>query len=68
MWTLSPSIALPAPMAEAPEALAPMDPGIPGNRAIWVGIFAEMTEFALMFLVYFIARAHHPEAFHLGPT
>ena len=32
-----------------------------------MGIFAEMTEFALMFLVYFVARAHHPEAFHLGP-
>jgi cytochrome c oxidase subunit 3 len=43
------------------------DPGIPGNKAIWVGIFAEMTEFALMFLVYFVARVHHPEAFHLGP-
>lgn len=42
-------------------------PRIPGNKAIWVGIFAEMTEFALMFLVYFVARAHHPEAFHSGP-
>lgn len=39
---------------------------IPGNRAIWVGIFAELTEFALMFLVYFVARAHHPEAFGTG--
>nr|MBP6243253.1 hypothetical protein [Chromatiaceae bacterium] len=44
------------------------DTGIPGNKAIWVGIFAEMTEFALMFFVYFIARAHHPEAFHQGPA
>lgn len=49
----------------APERI---DPRIPGNKAIWVGIYAEMTEFALMFLVYFLARAHHPEAFHLGPT
>jgi cytochrome c oxidase subunit 3 len=40
---------------------------IPGNRGIWVGIFAVLTEFALMFMVYFIARAHHPEAFHEGP-
>jgi cytochrome c oxidase subunit 3 len=46
----------------------PRDTGIPGNKAIWVGIFAEMTEFALMFFVYFIARAHHPEAFHQGPA
>lgn len=39
---------------------------IPGNRAIWVGIFAELTEFALMFLVYFFARVHHPEVFAAG--
>ena len=50
--------------APAPERI---DPRIPGNKAIWVGIYAEMTEFALMFLVYFVARAHHPETFHLGP-
>lgn len=54
--------------AVAAPVLATRDSGIPGNRAIWVGIFAEMTEFALMFLVYFIARAHHPEAFHQGPA
>lgn len=40
--------------------------GIPGNKAIWVGIFAELTEFALMFLVYFVASAHYPEAFRAG--
>jgi cytochrome c oxidase subunit 3 len=40
---------------------------IPGNRAIWVGIFAELTEFTLMFLVYFFARINHPQAFHEGP-
>jgi cytochrome c oxidase subunit 3 len=39
---------------------------IPGNKAIWVGIYAELTEFALMFLVYFVARAHHPDAFGAG--
>ena len=36
--------------------------GIPGNMAIWVGILSEMTEFALMFVVYFIAKAHNPES------
>ena len=41
---------------------------IPGNRAIWVGIFAELTEFALMFLVYFIIRAHHPAAVAEGSS
>jgi len=40
---------------------------IPGNMAIWVGILSEMTEFALMFVVYFIAKAHHPELFSEGP-
>ncbi len=40
---------------------------IPGNRAVWVGIFAEMTEFALFFFVYFIAKAHYPEEFNQGP-
>ncbi len=39
---------------------------IPGSKAIWVGIFAELTEFALMFLVYFVSRAHHPNAFSAG--
>ncbi|WP_456416468.1 cytochrome c oxidase subunit 3 family protein [Thiolapillus sp.] len=40
---------------------------IPGGKAIWVGIFAELTEFTLMFLVYFFARINHPQAFHEGP-
>ncbi len=40
---------------------------IPGNKGIWVGIYCEMTEFALMFVVYFLARAHHPEDFAAGP-
>ena len=41
---------------------------IPGNKAIWVGIYCELSEFALMFVVYFIARAHHPDAFRDGPA
>lgn len=57
------------------NALAPaVPPGltfdpqrIPGNRGIWVGIFCVLVEFGLMFLVYFVARAHHPEAFVAGP-
>ncbi|HPR05344.1 MAG TPA: cytochrome c oxidase subunit 3 family protein [Denitromonas sp.] len=46
---------------------APVLGRIPGNKAIWVGIYCELTEFALMFIVYFLARAHHPEAFRDGP-
>lgn len=40
---------------------------IPGNRGIWVGIFCVLVEFLLLFCVYFIAKAHHPEAFRTGP-
>lgn len=39
----------------------------PGNKGIWVGITAEFVEFALMFVVYFIARYHNPDAFRQGP-
>lgn len=41
---------------------------IPGNPAIWVGIFSELTEFALFFVIYFIARVHYPDEFSDGPT
>ena len=34
----------------------PVEGRIPGNKAIWVGIFSEMTEFAMMFIIYFIAK------------
>ncbi len=34
---------------------------------IWVGIFCVLVEFLLLFIVYFIARAHNPEAFLTGP-
>jgi cytochrome c oxidase subunit 3 len=48
--------------------LAPVPTGrrIPGNKGIWVGITCELVEFTLMFLVYFIARAHYPEDFAQG--
>lgn len=39
---------------------------IPGNKGIWIGIGCEFVEFALLFAVYFIARAHFPDAFHEG--
>jgi len=46
----------------------PVEGRIPGNRGIWAGILAEMTEFGLLFSVYFVARAHFPDAFTEGPT
>lgn len=41
---------------------------VPGNKAIWVGIFSEMSEFAMMFLIIFLAKVHNPEVFEVGPT
>jgi cytochrome c oxidase subunit 3 len=46
----------------------PVEGRVPGNMAIWVAIFSEMSEFALMFLVYFIAKVHFLEIFNEGPT
>lgn len=40
---------------------------VPGNTGIWVGIFCVLVEFLLLFGVYFVAKAHHPEAFVTGP-
>lgn len=39
---------------------------IPGNKGIWVGICCEFVEFLVLFPVYFVARAHFPEAFAEG--
>ena len=36
--------------------------------AIWAAILAEMSEFAIMFIVYFLAKVHNPEVFNEGPT
>lgn len=40
---------------------------IPGNGAVWVGIFSEMSEFALMFMVFFVAKVHYQDLFNQGP-
>ena len=40
---------------------------IPGSKGMWVGISCEFAEFALMFVVYFVARFNYPEAFKKGP-
>jgi len=36
--------------------------------AIWAAILAEMSEFAIMFIVYFLAKVHNPQVFSEGPT
>ena len=64
------AVSLPPTVPTTAPAPLPAQPGagrIPGSKAMWVGIFCEITEFALLFAVFFIARAHHPEAFQAGP-
>ena len=39
---------------------------IPGNKGICVGITCVIIEFVVLFAVYFVARAHFPDAFHEG--
>jgi len=53
-------------MAEGGPSAPGREGWIPGNKGIWVGITCEFVEFALMFAVYFIARAHFPEEFARG--
>lgn len=40
---------------------------VPGSIAVWVLIYAELSEFALFFIVYLVVRAHNPEMFAAGP-
>lgn len=40
----------------------------PGNIAIWILIYAELTEFALFFIVFLVARSHNQELFAAGPV
>ena len=57
------AITVPAPETPPVSASAGR---IPGNKGIWVGITCEFVEFLVLFVVYFVARAHFPEAFEQG--
>ena len=57
------TIALPTP---EPVANSPAGQRVPGNKGIWVGITCEFVEFLVLFVVYFVARAHFPDAFEQG--
>lgn len=50
------------PLPQAPAAAG----RVPGGKGIWVGICCEFVEFTVLFIVYFVARAHFPDAFHSG--
>ena len=52
---------------ECPDRTAGRDTRrIPGHKGIWVGITCEFVEFAVLFIVYFVARLHFPNAFESG--
>lgn len=53
--------------ATVPAAAESVHGRVPGHSGIWVGIFCVLVEFMLLFGVYFIAKAHHREAFLTGP-
>ena len=54
--------------ATPPELLEPAQSKgrVPGNKGMWVGITCEFVEFLVLFVVYFVARAHFPDAFEQG--
>ena len=56
------TMSLPTTAGDAP----PCTGRVPGNKGIWVGICCEFVEFLVLFIVYFVARAHFPDAFHTG--
>lgn len=55
------------PTAVSTEGILPAPGRVPGNSGIWVGISCVLVEFLLLFTVYFIAKAHNPQAFATGP-
>ncbi|MFT5719757.1 MAG: cytochrome c oxidase subunit 3 [Motiliproteus sp.] len=56
-----------APLALSAVAKPPVARS-PANIAVWILIWAEVTEFALFFLAFLVARSHNPELFAEGPT
>ncbi|MCG7200283.1 cytochrome c oxidase subunit 3 family protein [Marinobacter pelagius] len=40
----------------------------PGNIAVWIFIYAELTEFGFFFLAFLVAKLYFPEDFHAGPS
>jgi len=57
------TLAIPAPASGQEEHSTGR---VPGNKGIWVGICCEFVEFLVLFVVYFVARAHFPDAFEEG--
>lgn len=59
MWT---------PVAEPDVLVAQPRSRMPGNVAVWVLIYGELTEFAVFFTIFLAARIAYPAMFHDGPS
>ena len=55
------------PNPQQAVVLRKSDEPIPANMAVWILIGAELTEFALFFIIYLVVRSHNPEIFSQGP-
>lgn len=59
----------PLALGDPPAAAAPAEQAEsarPGYTGMWVGITCEFVEFAVFFVVYFIARWSYPDVFRAG--
>lgn len=59
----------PLALGDPPAAAAPAEQAEsarPGYTGMWVGITCEFVEFAVFFIVYFIARWSYPDVFRAG--
>lgn len=77
MHAASSTIDLPSTLPEADQSDTSLvindridnkDDKIPGNIAVWILIYAELTEFALFFIIFLFARAANLELFSEGPA
>ena len=59
------AIAMPV---DEPIPEAPVTRRFPGNKGIWVGITCELVEFLVLFIVYFVSRAHFPMLSRRAPS
>jgi cytochrome c oxidase subunit 3 len=54
--------------ADSAESAPILAASTPANIAVWILIWAEVTEFALFFLVFLVVRSHNQELFAQGPA
>lgn len=50
------------------EAKPSLNSEPPGSMAVWVFIYAELTEFGLFFILFLVAKAYFPDDFSQGPA